>query len=153
MRSKQTFPGDELRQAREALKLSLEEIYRQLHIPIRFVEALETSQFDQLPSSCYVIGFLKTYCQHLGLSCDRFVNSYQVCVNQQNKGFLRRTAGQASAIPSSASVLSWLTVLAILALGWISYTAVFRPTAEPTQKHVGAYEMAVPAPPSEDAGE
>ncbi len=149
MRSKQTFPGDELQQAREALELSLEEVYHQLHIPTRFVEALETCQFDDLPSSCYVIGFLKTYCQHLGLPHDRFVNSYQACVDQQSKGFLRRTTGQASAIPSGANVLAWLTVLVILALGWISYTAVFRPTAEPTERHVGAHEMVVPAPPSE----
>jgi cytoskeletal protein RodZ len=53
--------GDRLRDAREAQKLSIADIAARTRVPIRHLEAIETSNYDELPSPTYAIGFAKAY--------------------------------------------------------------------------------------------
>lgn len=54
-------PGARLAEARERLKLSAADVGRQLKLSVAQVEALETDQFDRLPGSVFVRGFIRNY--------------------------------------------------------------------------------------------
>ncbi|MDH3287599.1 MAG: DUF4115 domain-containing protein [Betaproteobacteria bacterium] len=54
-------PGARLAEAREHLKLSATDVARQLKLSVGQVEALETDQFERLPGSVFVRGFIRNY--------------------------------------------------------------------------------------------
>lgn len=53
--------GERLRAAREAKGLSLPEVAARTRVPLRHLEAIETSNFAGLPSSTYAVGFVRSY--------------------------------------------------------------------------------------------
>lgn len=59
--------GSLLVQAREAKGLTLEDAERDTRISRRYLQALETEQFDIIPAPVYARGFLRSYSQYLGL--------------------------------------------------------------------------------------
>lgn len=59
--------GDRLRIAREAKKLSLEDVAAQTRIPRRHLESLEASDWEHLPAPTYTVGFAKSYAAAIGL--------------------------------------------------------------------------------------
>ncbi|MEO1046176.1 MAG: RodZ domain-containing protein [Pseudomonadota bacterium] len=66
--------GDRLREARKAVDMSLEDVAGKTRVPIRHLEALEQSRFDDLPGRTYAIGFAKSYAGAVNLSPDDFVD-------------------------------------------------------------------------------
>ena len=50
--------------------LSREDVARITKIPIKFVIALEEEDFDSLPEAVYIRGFVRTYCEVVGLNPD-----------------------------------------------------------------------------------
>lgn len=60
-----------LREEREKKGLTLEDIVRVTKIKREFVKAIETGDFDSLPSESYALGFVKNYAKFLGISEDR----------------------------------------------------------------------------------
>ena len=59
--------GQQLRQAREAGSLTLEQVSQATHMRLYYLEALETGDFGVLPSRVQARGFLRTYAGFLGL--------------------------------------------------------------------------------------
>jgi cytoskeleton protein RodZ len=59
--------GDQLRQAREARSLSLEEASQATYMRLSYLRALESGDFDALPSRTQARGFLRAYASYLGL--------------------------------------------------------------------------------------
>ena len=59
--------GEQLRVAREAKKLSLEDVAAQTRIPQRHLASIETADWDNLPAPTYTIGFAKSYAGAVGL--------------------------------------------------------------------------------------
>jgi transcriptional regulator with XRE-family HTH domain len=59
--------GSWLIRAREARGLTLEDAERDTRISRRYLQALETEQFDVIPAPVYARGFLRSYSQYLGL--------------------------------------------------------------------------------------
>ena len=59
--------GEQLRAAREARGLSLEDIASQTRIPRRHLESLEESDWSKLPAPTYTIGFAKSFASAVGL--------------------------------------------------------------------------------------
>ncbi|MCS7010092.1 MAG: helix-turn-helix domain-containing protein, partial [Anaerolineales bacterium] len=62
--------GQQLREARQAKKLSLEQAARATRIRLRYLEALEADELDVFPSPVQARGFLKLYANWLGLSLE-----------------------------------------------------------------------------------
>lgn len=67
--------GNQLRQAREAQAISLDQAAQATHIRLRFLEALESNQFDLFPSSTQVRGFLRAYGDYLKLNSNELLQS------------------------------------------------------------------------------
>lgn len=59
--------GERLRIAREAAKLDLNDISTRTRIPLRHLTAIENSDFGELPSQTYALGFAKSYARAIGL--------------------------------------------------------------------------------------
>ncbi len=59
--------GERLKQAREAKRLSLDEIASQTRIPIRHLQHIEREEWDALPAVTYAIGFARNYANAVGL--------------------------------------------------------------------------------------
>lgn len=53
--------GERLRVAREAKKLSLDDVARQTRIPVRHLEHIEREEWDALPAITYSVGFARSY--------------------------------------------------------------------------------------------
>ena len=61
------FSGQTLKDIREKLKVSLEEVYEETKIRIPTLQNLETENFPDLPPEVYVKGFVKSYARRLSL--------------------------------------------------------------------------------------
>jgi len=63
-----TTIGQQLRQAREARKLSLEQAAQATRIRVHYLQALEAGELNRLPSQAQARGFLRVYGGYLGVS-------------------------------------------------------------------------------------
>jgi cytoskeletal protein RodZ len=61
------FIGNQLRRAREAQELTLEQVAESTHIRIHYLQAMEAGDFDSFPSQAQARGFLRGYADHLKL--------------------------------------------------------------------------------------
>jgi transcriptional regulator with XRE-family HTH domain len=68
--------GRRLRESREKLGLTLEEVERHTRIRIHHLEALERGDFAALASSVQARGFLRNYADFLGLESDQLLLRY-----------------------------------------------------------------------------
>jgi len=59
--------GERLRVAREAKKLSLDDVARQTRIPVRHLEHIEKEEWDALPAITYSVGFARSYANTVDL--------------------------------------------------------------------------------------
>ena len=62
--------GAELNQQREMLGFSLEEVERNIHIRLHYLETLESGDLDDLPSPVQGRGMLKNYASFLGMDVE-----------------------------------------------------------------------------------
>ena len=65
-----TSIGQALRQRRESLSLTLDEIERHTHVRSHYLQALELGDFDHLPSSVQTRGMLNNYAHFLDMDLD-----------------------------------------------------------------------------------
>ena len=69
--------GSILRRVREQRGEQLENISDYLRIRREYLVALENSRYDELPADAYVIGFLRTYANYLGLEGKGAIDQYR----------------------------------------------------------------------------
>lgn len=69
--------GEELREARNALGVSLEDAATQLRINKRYLQALEEGRVKDLPGAAYAVGFVRSYATALGLDADDAVRRFR----------------------------------------------------------------------------
>ena len=69
--------GKILTEARLSHNIELDQVARETNIAKRYLEALETDNYEVFPGEPYVIGFLRNYCEYLGLDCEEIVNLYK----------------------------------------------------------------------------
>ena len=68
--------GSSLREARERQGLDIAELELRTKVRAKYLRALEDEQFDQLPATTYVKGFLRTYADALGLDGQLYVDEF-----------------------------------------------------------------------------
>ncbi len=74
--------GDKFRKAREAKKLSLDDVSRVTKIGSRMLQAIEDEHFDVLPGGVFNKGFIRAYAKHLGLNDEEAVTDYLGALRQ-----------------------------------------------------------------------
>jgi cytoskeleton protein RodZ len=113
--------GEELREARLALGLSVEEVAVQLRIRRPYLEALEEGRLRDLPGAAYAVGFVRSYATALGLDSDDLVRRFRELTGQAaaKPKLVFPEPPPERAMPASAV----LTVGAMVAIG--AYVAWF----------------------------
>lgn len=70
--------GESLRARRRVLDLSLEDVTDGTHIRPEFLNAIETLDIERLPSVGYVLGYVRTYANFIGMNGADAVARYKV---------------------------------------------------------------------------
>ncbi|WP_424946202.1 helix-turn-helix domain-containing protein [Candidatus Spongiihabitans sp.] len=65
--------GEMLSSAREALRLSVEDVASNLNLGVDAIDALERNQYDRLPSCTFARGYLRAYARLLHLDADEVI--------------------------------------------------------------------------------
>ncbi len=69
--------GNDLRSARQARRLSIDDIARETKVPPTLLRALEQNQFEALPGGLFTRGYLRAYARQVGLDPERIVERYR----------------------------------------------------------------------------
>jgi cytoskeleton protein RodZ len=69
--------GEVLKRARTRQGVEIREVEERTKIRTKYLRALESEDWDVLPSPAYAKGFLRTYAQLLGLDADAVVDEYR----------------------------------------------------------------------------
>lgn len=113
--------GRNLRETRERLGLTLEEVERATKIRSHNLEAIEKGDFDSLPSSVQARGFLHNYAEFLGLDANSILLQY--AENLQDRRSPRRNRidykepGTRPSVEIRSSRPTWLSTDLFIAAG------------------------------------
>lgn len=121
--------GKTLREARTRQGLSIHDAEDATKIRTRYLQALEQEDFEIIPGSTFVMGFLRTYATYLGLDADSLVDEYR---NRFDPRFLdphklptgTRTRSRPSRPASRSSnyvLVAIIALVLILLLAWIGW--------------------------------
>lgn len=69
--------AEQLRTARQDKKLKLENVAKKLNINLKYLKALETGNYDKLPTGAYGKNFLREYCLFLGLNYNETLKVFE----------------------------------------------------------------------------
>lgn len=73
----QEHVGDILKQTRERLELSLEQVSEDIRVRRVYLEAIEEGLYERLPGTAYAVGFVRNYAKYLGLDASRIVEQFR----------------------------------------------------------------------------
>lgn len=151
------FPGEALRERRVELGLSLQEVHEQIHVPLQHIVAMENGDVRALPVPAYTTGFIVSYCECLGLAPYRFLDRYQMMLDepetstrQQAKPVAVSRTFTLPALPNHrppwmADAITWGAICGIVLLGWMTYSVVLKPAAqEESRIEAGTMEIEMP---------
>jgi cytoskeleton protein RodZ len=68
----------QLKQAREAKSLKLEDIAAKTFIPLRLLKAMDEERFERLPEPVFVQGFIRRYAEQVGLDGPAMARQFEV---------------------------------------------------------------------------
>ena len=103
--------GMQLRMHREKKGLSIGEVSERLKLPTRQIEALETGDYDLLPETVFVRGFLRSYGRFLDVDDQLLTQQKQARYARQNISLADRKEGK--------SFPTWIFgVLAVIGIGY-----------------------------------
>lgn len=138
--------GDELRAQRTARDLSREEAYKKFRVPLTFIAAIEDGRIDDLPAPIFTRGFIKTYCESLGISPDMVLNAYEDHVHRPPvRGFSRLRAKNRADRPKWwDDAVTWAAIVGVVLFGWVTYSLLVRPGAPESNAHVQAETVELP---------
>lgn len=142
------FPGKDLREKRIELDLTLEEAYKKLRIPAAILAAFEESRINDLPPMTYSLGFLRTYCQLLGLEPERYADALRESARPVTN-FLGLPSGVDRGLRPAwmSDVTAWAVITLLLALGWFTYSTTVQPKADAGASRVQADTILAPDAP------
>ncbi|MDR7015641.1 RodZ domain-containing protein [Acinetobacter sp. 3657] len=128
-------PGEYLRQIRIAQKKELEEIAREMNMPVKTLTALEKDDYTSLPEATFIKGYYRAYAKYLNADASAIIHRFdEIYVN--DTGLKASHALNNSPIKimgklsgsNSVRNRQWLKRIAILVivglLGWLAVTAV-----------------------------
>lgn len=111
--------GGRLKQAREAAKMTLEQVAAKTRIPQRHLIAIEANDFMALPSRTYAIGFSRTYARSVDVDDQEIADQVrdhlaQAGDDREQQRSVTFEPGDPARIPSRG--LAWFSAFAALLL-------------------------------------
>lgn len=81
--------GKSLRAAREAKGYTVSQLAEATHLVPSVVERLENEDFSHIPAPIYGRGFVKLYCEGVGLEAKPFVDEFMEIINGNHESSIR----------------------------------------------------------------
>lgn len=139
-----------LRELRASRGVSLQELARTTRVGQRYLEALESDAFDELPAPVFIKGFIRAYCAALGESPEAALRFYEE-VEGAAPAEPAPTVTVRPKAPAGRPVLVSLVLLLVLGLGLFVLTLGLQggaegPAAPPSLTASAPVEIARPAP-------
>ena len=112
--------GEFLRRERELRHIELNEISKITKIKKAYLQAIENDTYDELPDIAFVKGFIRAYCNYIGLDSEQTVNyfqqfyeeSFSQTVKPQKKSFRSRLNRQTiTALAAAGLVLAGIMLV------------------------------------------
>ena len=130
--------GKILREARERNNLTIDDIQIGTKIRSKYIKALEEGTFNLLPGGeIYVKGFIKNYCEVVGLNQHEVLRRYKELRDKENepkmqetKQEIKETVEKRIGFNKTIVSLSLIFVVLILFLGYKQFTAGNRDNAQ-----------------------
>ncbi len=148
--------GRRLREARERLGLTLNEVERITRIRVHYLEMLEKGEIEAMPSIVQARGFLHNYAEFLGLNTAAVLDDFAAELQNNHKRIKAKPDALSAPQPPTVQVRTgrprWLSVdLLVATLGSLGVVAVLiwgggRVMASLRQGSAGADETAAPVP-------
>ena len=147
--------GQRLREAREARKLSIEDIAAQTRIPTRHLASLESGEWDKLPAPTYSIGFAKNYATAVGLDRNEIGEQLRTEMGGSRPAAMAHPEIYEAADPARTMpkglVFGAIAVLVVVVLGlaWVNDRSLApdEPVAEAANVAAPVENSVAPAPP------
>lgn len=112
--------GAYLKEQREALGVSLEQVQSTTKIQKRYLLAIEEGEYDKLPGAFYARAFIKTYAEALGLDVDEVFSTYRRDLPEPEAQpaveLSRRATYSKSTAPKKSVAKRWIPNIIIIAL-------------------------------------
>ncbi|MGH9681452.1 MAG: helix-turn-helix domain-containing protein, partial [Candidatus Acidiferrales bacterium] len=119
--TKGTF-GENLKREREMRGVTLEEITTATRIATRFLKAIESEQWDQLPGGVFNRGFVRAVARYLGLDEENIVAEYALAVQEQPS--VPVWTGKPPVVAPEPHWAGWIllsvVVISLIAGGWFA---------------------------------
>lgn len=148
--------GEKLRDARLAQGLELSDIAARTRVPLRHLQAIETSDYSGLPSPTYAVGFVKAYARAVGADEVALARELR---EETSSLFAAREPYESydpqDPVREPPSGLAWagavIAALLLVAVGLWYGTDLFRggssaPEPAPTETPIAASPEAEPSP-------
>jgi len=124
-------PGNnsqELKAAREALGLSLEDVFNQTRVRVVYLQAIENKEFHLLPVPVYTKNFIKIYARVLGIDSEPIIKDYENYLNSLKESQTLPPENVSGKKLLSARITGrktrWViafVLMAIIVVSWIIY--------------------------------
>lgn len=145
--------GAELRQRREALGLTLNDMAVRTRVHKTYLQALEDENLRLLPGTAYAIGFLRIYARELGLPVAPLLAALRGGVVDEsddespaaNDSFRRTLPRRRKG--AAGRTLTWLFLLVLAAAGYYSWQINRSPSAPPIKPDVTGQPLPSDHPP------
>jgi len=112
------LPGQKLKQIRDKRGLSLEQVAEQLHLPIRYIKAIELDDYDRLPGVSYTRGYMKNYCRLLDIPSNEIIALFNDLVVEESQD------ANITSISTPSIAQRALKMWRMLNLQWHAYAVV-----------------------------
>ncbi|MGY3901676.1 RodZ domain-containing protein [Aeromonas lusitana] len=112
-------PGQLLRNAREQLGWTREQVASRIHLRLTLIAAIEADTYDKHTSHTFIRGYLRAYAKLVGIPEETILAAYERLGltppdNIDMQSFSRRSRQQAN--DSRLKVMTWLVILVLIAL-------------------------------------
>lgn len=139
--------GEILRRARLHYGQSVQDIERALRIRGVQIEAIENGRYEHLPGQVYIVGFIRSYSEYLGLDGEKMIGLYK---SQTGRRTERPELHFPEAPPETRSYNIWMiagsaVAVLIVTIGWWIMTATDRSVVQNVPPVPEAMKMPTPS--------
>ncbi len=115
--------GEELREARMALGVSVADMAERIRIRRVYLVALEEGRLKDLPGQAYVVGFLRNYANALGLNTDEVLRRFrEVSVPSGKADLVFPEPVPSRGVPAGAVMLAGAVLAVAAYVGWYNFS-------------------------------
>jgi cytoskeletal protein RodZ len=134
---KQTV-GEFFRESRKEKEISMDEIVRDTNIPKRYLEAIETDQFDVFPGDTYAIGFISNYAEALELDKEFALSLYKRQIKIEQDAPIEQLVGKTNHVSLNTNSIFMIGVVASAVFIILIVSIIMRSVSEKSDKENAA---------------